>query len=131
MRIRTAVEAHRTAQDLETARHRFTALFENVPDPVAITDERGKLNTVNEAFADVFVPGSGAVEETTLDAVVQGPGNLLQDDVEDGADQPVTAETTRGPATSSSVDFRWNGPIPARSATCSQTSPDSVTPNAN
>lgn len=66
MRIRAAVDAHRTEQALDAARRRFAGLFERVPDPVAIADAGGDLREVNDAFADVFDVEPAAVTGTTV-----------------------------------------------------------------
>lgn len=73
MRIRSAVRADRRKQSAETARRRFTGLFENAPEPVAIAiQSSGKLRAINEAFADVFGVDREAASGKAIADVLDG-----------------------------------------------------------
>ncbi len=95
-RVRTAVETYRTEQALAAARRRFTELFERVPDPMAITDERDDIRDVNEAFRDVFGGGSDALGGTALDAVVGDIEHLGENESTDAAVHTLATETSGG-----------------------------------
>jgi CheY-like chemotaxis protein len=75
-RIRSAVAAHRTRQELATARRRFGALFENVPDPVAIVDDGGGIYGLNDAFERTFGVEGAAVEGEPIEGCIAGTEEL-------------------------------------------------------
>jgi predicted DNA binding protein/FixJ family two-component response regulator len=97
MRVASAVDAYWTERALEAARRRFTGLFENVPDPVAVVAPDGELRAANGAFESVFATDDPDVVGAPLTDVVEAIEETTEVAEVDGVSvERLTAETADG-----------------------------------
>jgi PAS domain S-box-containing protein len=79
-RIEGLLERARLSKDLVRSENRFRTLIRLAPDPVFVLDQRGEIDTVNEAFADLVGTQAADCLGRPLEAVTGfAPADLRQD----------------------------------------------------
>jgi PAS domain S-box-containing protein len=84
-RIEGLLERARLSKDLRRSEDRFRTLIRLAPDPVFVLDERGDIDTVNEAFATLVGTAAADCLGRPLEAVTGFTPRDLQKDPDDEA----------------------------------------------